>query len=71
MPFGKYKGLTFDEIAQRDLGYLQWLILNTRNDEVARAVIAAVDRLGDVIIAARPQSWATKKKAKPRKKRSR
>jgi len=32
--FGKYKGMSFEEIAKKDLDYLKWLSKNTEDDDI-------------------------------------
>ena len=44
--FGKHKGKTLDEIAQEDKSYLNYLIKNAREPEVATDALAVLEGTG-------------------------
>lgn len=47
MPFGKHRGLTLGEIAQRDIKYLTWAIANLEDqDELVAAMRTTLEWLG-------------------------
>lgn len=64
VPFGKYKGLTFEEVARRDPAYLDWLITSTRGPHV-QAASHALSSAGDVLLASQPPPPPPKRAPKP------